>query len=49
MILGGLLAGEPATLFILPMLYSLLVHDKPAAAAPNAAKPAEPAPNTGHG
>jgi multidrug efflux pump subunit AcrB len=27
-ILGGLLAGEPATLFILPMLYSLLVRDK---------------------
>jgi multidrug efflux pump subunit AcrB len=28
-ILGGLLAGEPATLFVLPMLYSLLVHDRP--------------------
>jgi multidrug efflux pump subunit AcrB len=28
-ILGGLLAGEPATLFILPMLYSLMVRDKP--------------------
>ena len=27
-ILGGLLAGEPATLFVLPMLYSLLVKDK---------------------
>ena len=27
-ILGGLLAGEPATLFVLPMLYSLLVRDK---------------------
>ena len=26
-ILGGLLAGEPATLFVLPALYSLLVHD----------------------
>lgn len=26
-ILGGLLAGEPATLFILPAIYSLLVHD----------------------
>ena len=25
-ILGGLLAGEPATLFVLPMLYSLMVH-----------------------
>ena len=30
-ILGGLLAGEPATLFVLPCLYSLLVHDKPGA------------------
>jgi multidrug efflux pump subunit AcrB len=28
-ILGGLLAGEPATLFVLPCLYSLLVRDKP--------------------
>ena len=27
-ILGGLLAGEPATLFVLPMLYSLLVRDE---------------------
>ncbi|MDR3639135.1 MAG: efflux RND transporter permease subunit [Isosphaeraceae bacterium] len=27
-ILGGLLAGEPATLFILPMLYSLMVKDR---------------------
>ncbi|HEX4130811.1 MAG TPA: efflux RND transporter permease subunit [Pirellulales bacterium] len=27
-ILGGLLAGEPATLFVLPALYSLLVRDK---------------------
>jgi multidrug efflux pump subunit AcrB len=27
-ILGGLLAGEPATLFVLPCLYSLLVRDK---------------------
>ena len=26
-ILGGLLAGEPATLFVLPALYSLLIHD----------------------
>ena len=29
-ILGGLLAGEPATLFVLPCLYSLMVRDKPA-------------------
>jgi multidrug efflux pump subunit AcrB len=27
-ILGGLLAGEPATLFVLPALYSLLVKDQ---------------------
>jgi len=27
-ILGGLLAGEPATLFVLPALYALLVRDK---------------------
>ena len=26
-ILGGLLAGEPATLFVLPALYSLMVKD----------------------
>ena len=28
-ILGGLLAGEPATLFVLPALYALLVRDEP--------------------
>jgi multidrug efflux pump subunit AcrB len=27
-ILGGLLAGEPATLFVLPALYALLIRDK---------------------
>jgi multidrug efflux pump subunit AcrB len=27
-ILGGLMAGEPATLFVLPCLYSLMVRDK---------------------
>jgi multidrug efflux pump subunit AcrB len=26
-ILGGLMAGEPATLFVLPALYSLFIHD----------------------
>jgi Cu/Ag efflux pump CusA len=31
-ILGGLLAGEPATLFILPALYAVLVRDKKAGA-----------------
>ncbi len=28
-ILGGLIAGEPATLFVLPCLYALMVRDKP--------------------
>ena len=28
-ILGGLLAGEPATLFVVPALYSLMVHGNP--------------------
>jgi multidrug efflux pump subunit AcrB len=28
-ILGGLLAGEPATLFVLPALYSLFIRDTP--------------------
>ncbi len=32
-ILGGLLAGEPATLFVLPCIYSLLVRDRPGAHA----------------
>jgi Cu/Ag efflux pump CusA len=27
-ILGGLLAGEPATLFVLPAFFSLLIRDK---------------------
>jgi multidrug efflux pump subunit AcrB len=31
-ILGGLIAGEPATLFVLPCLYSLMVKDQPGAA-----------------
>ena len=26
-VLGGLLAGEPATLFVLPALYAILVRD----------------------
>jgi multidrug efflux pump subunit AcrB len=33
-ILGGLLAGEPATLFILPCLYMLMVKDKPGQLTP---------------
>ncbi|MBV8557206.1 MAG: efflux RND transporter permease subunit, partial [Planctomycetaceae bacterium] len=33
-ILGGLLAGEPATLFVLPCLYSLMVRDTKGAHAP---------------
>jgi multidrug efflux pump subunit AcrB len=28
-IIGGLLAGEPATLFVLPSIYSLIVRDSP--------------------
>jgi multidrug efflux pump subunit AcrB len=28
-ILGGLIAGEPATLFVVPALYALMVHGKP--------------------
>ena len=28
-ILGGLLAGEPATLFVVPALYSLMIHGNP--------------------
>ena len=28
-ILGGLLAGEPATLFVLPVIYTLLVRESP--------------------
>ena len=27
-ILGGLLAGEPATLFVLPCMYSLMIKDR---------------------
>ncbi len=34
-ILGGLLAGEPATLFILPCLYSLMVRDPKATPLPH--------------
>ncbi len=37
-ILGGLLAGEPATLFVLPVIYSLLVRDKPGQIAERAAR-----------
>ena len=28
-ILGGLLAGEPETLFVLPVLYAMFIHDTP--------------------
>jgi multidrug efflux pump subunit AcrB len=28
-ILGGLIAGEPATLFVVPALYSLMIHGAP--------------------
>ena len=41
-ILGGLLAGEPATLFVLPALYSLMVRDSKRPAAEHAPAQAEP-------
>ncbi len=34
-ILGGLLAGEPATLFVLPALYSMMIKDRKGVAAPD--------------
>ncbi len=37
-ILGGLLAGEPATLFVLPVIYTLLVRDSPKQRAERAAR-----------
>jgi multidrug efflux pump subunit AcrB len=37
-ILGGLLAGEPATLFVLPVIYALLVRDTPKDLAERAAR-----------
>ncbi|HEX3726523.1 MAG TPA: efflux RND transporter permease subunit, partial [Pirellulales bacterium] len=51
-ILGGLMAGEPATLFVLPCLYSLLVRDKkgakPDARAHHGSETlAEPTPDAG--
>jgi multidrug efflux pump subunit AcrB len=50
-ILGGLIAGEPATLFVLPCLYSLLVKDKRATDGHvNASDPhAPPHSHSGHG
>jgi hypothetical protein len=51
-ILGGLLAGEPATLFVLPALYSLFIHDSLQEEAERLARhaigdehPADPAPD----
>ena len=40
-ILGGLLAGEPATLFVLPALYSLLVRDGKKSAGSSHESPSE--------
>ena len=37
-ILGGLLAGEPATLFVLPVIYTLIVRDSPQQKAERAAR-----------
>jgi multidrug efflux pump subunit AcrB len=46
-ILGGLLAGEPATLFVLPCLYSLMVRDAaPKPAAIRVETEAEPEPDS---
>ncbi|OAI54230.1 acriflavin resistance protein [Planctomyces sp. SCGC AG-212-M04] len=46
-ILGGLLAGEPATLFFLPVIYSLLVRDGKGPKPEPHGHSAEP--HTGHG
>ncbi|HEX3728127.1 MAG TPA: efflux RND transporter permease subunit, partial [Pirellulales bacterium] len=49
-ILGGLLAGEPATLFLLPALFAILVRDKPQPDARGHAgpeMPSEPVPAIG--
>jgi multidrug efflux pump subunit AcrB len=53
-ILGGLLAGEPATLFVLPVIYTLLVKDSPKQIAERAAREssahttaADPSPGAG--
>jgi len=37
-ILGGLLAGEPATLFVLPVIYTLLVRESPKEVAERTAR-----------
>ena len=41
-ILGGLMAGEPATLFVLPALYSLIIRDHRAPGEPAAHDETEP-------
>ncbi len=53
-ILGGLLAGEPATLFVLPVIYSLIVKDSPKQRAERTARQkaadesaADPSPDAG--
>jgi multidrug efflux pump subunit AcrB len=48
-ILGGLLAGEPATLFVLPVLYALFIHDTPETEEERKARlAARPAGDHGH-
>ncbi len=42
-ILGGLMAGGPGTLFVLPCLYSLMVRDKPGAVEDEGGHPGSPA------
>jgi multidrug efflux pump subunit AcrB len=44
-ILGGLLAGEPATLFVLPCVYSLMVRDR---GRPHPPSPADDDPSRRH-
>ena len=46
-ILGGLLAGEPATLFVVPCLYAWMIRDKPGSQPPHHEPNSDPAPDAG--
>ena len=46
-ILGGLLAGEPATLFVVPCLYAWMIRDKPGQRPPHHEPNSDPAPDAG--
>jgi multidrug efflux pump subunit AcrB len=48
-ILGGLLAGEPATLFVLPALYAMMIRDKRATNEIAEPSPNGPPPEPAHG